>query len=214
MVEEIEAAGGEALAVQADVSRSADVERLVSQAVAKRGRLDVLVNNAGVYPVSPLLQMNESEWEQVLAANLTGTHLCTRRAAQAMIELARGTREGKTTGTIINISSIEATSTAFSHTHYGAAKAAVEQYTRNAALELAEHGIRINAVAPGLIERPGLAEDWPQGVQSWLTRVPLARLGAPEDIADACLFLASPLARWITGATLTVDGGVQVAPAF
>lgn len=214
VVERIQARGGRAQAMRADVTRASDAERLVSQTVELWGRLDVLVNNAGIYPVSPLLVMEDDEWEQVLAANLTGTHFCTRRAARAMIELSAQKGDNEGCGTIINISSIEATSTAFAHSHYSAAKAGVEQYTRNAALELAEHGIRVNAVAPGLIDRPGLAEVWPEGVRSWQERVPLARLGTPEDIADACIFLASPLARWITGVTLTVDGGVQVAPAF
>ena len=214
VVGQILAAGGQARAMQADITRAADVERLITETVAQCGRLDVLVNNAGIYPVSPLLDMADSEWEQVLAANLTGTHLCTKRAAQAMINWAEQHDDRESGLAIINISSIEATSTAFAHSHYSAAKAGVEQYTRNAALELAAHGIRVNAVAPGLIDRPGLAQDWPEGVKSWLERVPLARLGTVEDIADACLFLASPLARWITGATLTVDGGVQGAPAF
>ena len=190
------------------------MDRLISQTVALCGRLDVLVNNAGIYPVSSLLDMTDLEWEQVLAANLTGTHLCTQRAARAMLALSEQRDENESSCTIINISSIEATSTAFAHSHYSAAKAGVEQYTRSAALELAAHGIRVNAVAPGLIDRPGLAQAWPDGVRRWQERVPLSRLGTEEDIADACIFLASPLARWITGVTLTVDGGVQVAPAF
>lgn len=205
---QIEKDGGQARALQADVTSPADVARLFRQTVERWGRLDALVNNAGVYPVSPLLEMDAQEWQQVIAANLTATHLCTKEAAGLM---AAGDRRA---GTIINISSIEATATAFAHSHYSAAKAGVEQYTRNAALELAPHGIRVNAVAPGLIHRPGLAQDWPDGVARWQARAPLRRLGTPEDIADACLFLASPLARWITGAVLTVDGGVQVAPAF
>ncbi|MYH63685.1 MAG: SDR family oxidoreductase [Caldilineaceae bacterium SB0675_bin_29] len=214
VVEQIQATGGQAQIMQADVSRADDVERLISQTVERCGRLDVLVNNAGVYPLSPLLDMADDEWEQVLAANLTGTHNCTQRAARAMIELSTRRNDSESSGSIINISSIEAASTAFAHSHYTAAKAGVEQYTRNAALELGEKGIRVNAVAPGLIDRPGLAKAWPEGVKRWQSRVPLARLGTAEDIADACLFLASPLARWITGVTLAVDGGILVAPAF
>lgn len=214
VVEEIRAKGSSALAAQADLRRSGEVDRLIRHTVAHCGRLDVLVNTAGIYPVSPLLGLADSEWEDVLAANLTATHLCTQRAAQAMIDCSKQGEETESSRTIVNISSIEATSTAFAHSHYSAAKAGVEQYTRCAALELAEHGIRVNAVAPGLIGRPGLELDWPDGVARWLERVPLARLGAPEDVADACLFLASPLARWITGVTLTVDGGMQVAPSF
>lgn len=214
VVDQIQKLGGQALAIQADVSLADNVERLVSQTVDRCGRLDVLVNNAGIYPLSPLLEMADDEWEQVLAANLTGTHNCTQRAARAMIELSAQRESSESSGSIINISSIEAASTALAHSHYTAAKAGVEQYTRNAALELGEEGIRVNAVAPGLIDRPGLAQAWPDGVQRWQNRVPLARLGTPEDIADACLFLASPLARWITGITLAVDGGILAAPAF
>ena len=214
VAEQIQASGGQAQVIQADVSRADDVERLISQTVELCGGLDVVVNNAGVYPLSPLLEMADSEWEQVLAANLTGTHYCTQRAARAMIGLSAQSGNNGCSGSIINISSIEAASTAFAHSHYTAAKAGVEQYTRNAALELGGEGIRVNAVAPGLIDRPGLAEAWPEGVERWQSRVPLSRLGTAEDIADACLFLASPLARWITGVTLAVDGGVLVAPAF
>ena len=214
LVSRIQADGGKALALQADVSRTADVDQLVSQTVDVCGGLDVLVNNAGIYPLSPLLDMSKSEWSQVLAANLTGTHLCTQRAARSMIESAPHGEQDNPSRSIINISSIEAVSPAYAHSHYTAAKAGVDQYTRNAALELAEHGIRVNAVAPGLIGREGLEEEWPDGVRSWRARAPLGRLGAVEDIADACLFLASPLARWITGVTLAVDGGVLVAPAF
>jgi len=214
VVEKIQAKGGQGIALRADVTLAADVEQLISRTVERQGRLDVLVNNAGVYPLSPLLEMADEEWEQVLAANLTGTHFCTQRAARTMIELSAKWDDDECGSAIINISSIEATSPTFSHSHYTAAKAGVEQYTRNAALELAGKGIRVNAVAPGLIDRPGLAQVWPEGVRRWQERVPLARLGTPEDIADACIFLASPLARWVTGVTLTVDGGVQVAPAF
>lgn len=214
LVSRIQAGGGKALALQADVSRAAEADRLVSMTTEVCGGLDVLVNNAGIYPLSPLLDMSDSEWSQVLAANLTGTHLCTQRAARSMIEFSPDGERSNHSRAIINISSIEAVSPAWAHSHYTAAKAGVDQYTRNAALELAEYGIRVNAVAPGLIGREGLEKEWPEGVQRWRARTPLGRLGAAEDIADACLFLASPMARWITGVTLAVDGGILVAPAF
>src|SRR4029079_17894897 len=105
-------------------------------------------------------------------------------------------------GAIVNITSIEAESPAAGHSHYNAAKAGVLMYTRAAALELAAHGIRVNAVAPGLIWREGIEEAWPDGVARWKRAAPLGRLGRAEDVADACLFLASPAARWITGASL------------
>jgi NAD(P)-dependent dehydrogenase (short-subunit alcohol dehydrogenase family) len=111
-------------------------------------------------------------------------------------------------GAIVNIASIESENPAPQHSHYSAAKAAVVMYTRTAALELGGKGIRVNCVSPGLIWREGLDRDWPEGVNAYLQAVPLGRLGQPDDVADACLFLASSAARWITGANLIVDGGV------
>jgi NAD(P)-dependent dehydrogenase (short-subunit alcohol dehydrogenase family) len=112
------------------------------------------------------------------------------------------------TGAIVNIASIEAENPAPDHCHYTAAKAAVVMYTRSAALELGGQGIRVNCVSPGVIWREGLDRDWPEGANAYLAAVPLRRLGQPEDVADACLFLASAAARWITGSNLVVDGGV------
>jgi NAD(P)-dependent dehydrogenase (short-subunit alcohol dehydrogenase family) len=117
-------------------------------------------------------------------------------------------------GAIVNVTSIEAQSALPSHGHYAATKAAAAAHTRAAAQELGPHGIRVNAVAPGLIWREGIEQMWPEGVARWQQAAPLRRLGRSEDVADACLFLASPAARWITGASLTVDGGVSVRPPF
>ena len=117
-------------------------------------------------------------------------------------------------GAIINIASIEGIQPAVGHSHYAASKAAVLMHTRTAALELGGHGIRVNAVAPGLIEREGIADAWPEGVARWTAACPLGRLGRPEDVADAVLFLASDAARWITGATLIIDGGMLARPTW
>jgi NAD(P)-dependent dehydrogenase (short-subunit alcohol dehydrogenase family) len=111
-------------------------------------------------------------------------------------------------GSIVNISSIEGLQPAFNHSHYATSKAAVLMHTRASALELGKHGIRVNAIAPGLIDREGLEQAWADGVTRWRTACPLERLGTPEDVADAVLFLISKAARWITGATLAVDGGM------
>ena len=201
VVKGIESAGHRALAVQADVSQSAGVAALVEKTIHAFAALDVLINNAGTYPLSALLDITESEWDQVIADNLRSVHLCTKAAARAMI--ARGS-----TGAIVNLASIEAHHPAPQHSHYVAAKAAVVMYTRSAALELGGQGIRVNCVSPGLIWREALERDWPEGVNGYLNAAPLGRLGQPDDVADACLFLASPAARWITGADLVVDGGV------
>jgi NAD(P)-dependent dehydrogenase (short-subunit alcohol dehydrogenase family) len=201
VVKSIEGAGRRALAVQADVSQAADAAALMDKTIQAFAVLDVLINNAGSYPASALVEMSESEFDQVVADNLRSVHLCTQAAARAMMARGRG-------GAIVNIASIEAHNPAPQHSHYVAAKAAVVAYTRSAALELGGQGIRVNSVSPGLIGREGLERDWPEGVHAYLSAVPLGRLGQPDDVADACLFLASPAARWITGADLVVDGGV------
>jgi len=206
LVARIEKLKRKAVAIQADVSRAGDVAKLVERAVKALGGLDVLVNNAGSYPASPLVEMRETEWDSVIADNLRSVHLCTQAAARHMMK-NRG-------GAIINIASIEAENSAPGHSHYNAAKAGVVMYTRTAALELGRHGIRVNAVSPGLIWREGIEQAWPEGVEAYLRAVPLGRLGQPDDVADACLFLASPAARWITGANLLVDGGVMTHRIF
>ncbi|RIK28722.1 MAG: short-chain dehydrogenase [Chloroflexi bacterium] len=194
----IRARGGSALALQADVTNPDDVARLFSETTRAFGRVEVLVNNAGIYPSAPLLDLTPAQWDQVMDANLRSAFLCTQAFARQAVTQG---------GAIVNITSIEAENPAPQHAHYDAAKAGMAMLTRVAALELGAHKIRVNAVAPGLIWRPGIERDWRAGVQRWQRAAPLSRLGLPEDVADACLFLASPAARWITGASLTVDGG-------
>jgi NAD(P)-dependent dehydrogenase (short-subunit alcohol dehydrogenase family) len=201
VVEGIESAGGRARPLQADLTRGEEVERLFTAVVQELGRVDILINNAGIYPVASLVEMSEGEWESVIDTNLKSVHLCTQAAARRMEDGAA----------IVNVASVEALQPMPMHAHYDAAKAGVLMHTRAAALELGPRGIRVNAVSPGLITRDGLEEDWPEGVARWLEVVPLGRMGAPEDVADACLFLASNAARWITGANLVVDGGGVIA---
>lgn len=207
VVARIKTLGPPAVALQADVTRPDQVEGLVTATVKQLGGLDILVNNAGTYPVKPLLELSLEEWEAVQAANLRSVYLCTRAAAQKMIAQGRG-------GAIINITTIEAENPAPDHSHYAAAKAGVAMFTQSSAQELGRHNIRVNAVSPGLIWRPGLDQDWPEGVHSYLQAAPLGRLGQVEDIANACLFLASSGAGWITGASLRVDGGVMTSRIY
>lgn len=205
VVEEIRAKNGQAIVVQGDLTKHGDVNRLFQDTVSAFGRVDVLVNNAGIYPLGNILDMSVDDWDSVVDANLKSAFLCTQAFAQQVCK-----QEPADAGsTIINITSIEAENPAPMHAHYNAAKGGVLMLTRSTAFELAEFGIRVNAVAPGLIWSETLETNWPEGVERWKRNAPLKRLGMPEDVADACLFFASGAARWITGASLLVDGGVM-----
>jgi len=188
-----------AAAVAGDVER--DAAAICRLAVTAFGRLDIVVNNAGIQPVTPLMSIGPEDASEMLRVNVGGVIAMTREAAAVMAEHGGG-------GAIVNVSSIEGLQPAFDHSHYAASKAAVIMHTRAAALELGPHGVRVNCVSPGLIHVDGLAEAWPEGVARWHAAAPLGRLGQPADVADAVLFLASDAARWITGANLVVDGGV------
>jgi len=207
VVEEIRLLGRNAGAFQADLTRAEEAKTLVAWAVDVFAHIDIWVNNAGIYPVSPFLETDLTEWQRVMAANLEAAFICTQAVAQHMIKQGGG-------GVVINIASIEGLQPARGHSHYSSAKAGLIMLTRSAAYELGRYGIRVNAVSPGLIARPGLEEAWPEGVQSWLSTAALGRMGQPEEVADACLFLASPLAGWITGVNLIVDGGASCRPIF
>jgi NAD(P)-dependent dehydrogenase (short-subunit alcohol dehydrogenase family) len=207
VISAIELNDGRVLAFPADVPDGADIEDMFSRVIAELGGLHVLINNAGIYPAANLLDVSLGEWDETVDVNLRGVHLCTQTAARAMVRT-------KTRGAIVNIAPIEGIQPAALHSHYSAAKAGVIMHTRAAAQQLGEHGIRVNSVSPGLIARDDLENDWPDGVDRYRGRAPLGRLGNPDDVADACLFLASPAARWVTGANLVVDGGVMTAPSY
>jgi 3-oxoacyl-[acyl-carrier protein] reductase len=203
---QIDEDGGDAMTWRAELTAEAECAALVEGASAWHGRLDILVNNAAVQPVVPLDRITADQWRALFEADLTAVHVCTR--------LAAGPMAAARSGSIIQIGSIEGTQPAVGHAHYAAAKAALLMYTRAAALEYGPAGIRVNAVSPGLVRRPGIEEQWPDGVARWRRAAPLGRLGTPDDVADACLFLASPLAAWITGHNLVADGGVSAHPTW
>ena len=201
----IAAGGGQALAHGGDLSAQEAQPATGRCRHRAFGRVDLLVNNAGIYPLSSLLDMPPT----------SGTRCWppTSRRAPGDAGVRRGGRSARG-GAIVNIASIEAGNVAPMHSHYIAAKAGVVMYTKAAARELGPLGIRVNAVSPGLIWRDGLDEAWPDGVARYQRAAPLGRLGRAEDVADACLFLLSEAARWITGAELVVDGGVLTNTAF
>ena len=207
VVDKIVSEGSKAIAIQADVTKKEEIESMIAQTVDAFGQIDVLINNSGIYPRSFLVDMDETEWDAVINANLRSVFLCTQAVAKQMIAQGQG-------GAIVNISSIEGENPAPMHSHYNAAKGGVLMHTMAAAGELGKHNIRVNAVSPGLIWREGIEEAWPDGVERWQKAAPLTRLGMYDDVADACLFLTSPGARWITGANLRVDGGVMTNQIF
>ncbi|TRO58039.1 SDR family NAD(P)-dependent oxidoreductase [Streptomyces sp. IB201691-2A2] len=228
VVDLIEDSGGHAVALRADLTVEDECHRLVREAADRcGGRLTALVNNAGVQPVQELPGMTAGDWRAVVDANVSSVFACTQAAVEVMREgRGQGDRRdpsglsdrrdssGGPVGSITHIASIEATHPAPLHAHYSASKAAVVAHARSAALEYGPYGIRVNTVSPGLIDRAGLAEAWPDGVRRWQQAVPTGRLGRPEDVGDACVFLASPMASWITGHDLVVDGGVSARPTW
>ena len=198
----VRALGRRALAVRCDVSDATSVEALFDAVKQEFGKVDILVNNAGLTKDGLLLRMSEESWDAVLDANLKGTFLCTRAAAKLMIK--------QRSGRIINITSIMGQVGNPGQANYSASKAGVIGFTRTVARELGSRGVTVNAVAPGFIDTQ--MTDAIQGElrETTLKKVPLGRLGTPEDIGLAVAFLASEAAGYITGQTLTVDGGMTV----
>jgi len=200
VAQEIRGGGRRAALVQGDVAQAASAQAMVAQVVRELGGVDVLVNNAGVYPRVPLLEMRESDWDLVLDVNLKGGFFCAQAAARAMIA-------GRRRGSVINMAS-QAIRGAVRGVHYSASKGGVVAMTRAMALELAPHRIRVNAIAPGLTDtaqpRYGSTEE---ELAVMATAVPLGRMAQPEDIAGIAVFLASDEAGHVTGQTLHVNGG-------
>ncbi|WP_254897506.1 SDR family NAD(P)-dependent oxidoreductase [Amycolatopsis sp. Hca4] len=204
VVAAIERAGGRARAFAAELTDDQACHALLGAVAEWGGRLDALVNNAGIQPVAALDELGAGDWRAMLDATLTSAFSCTQAAVRLM-------GDG---GSVTHIASIEARQPAAGHVHYSSAKAALVMHARGAALEYGPRGIRVNTVSPGLIARPGLEREWPDGVERWRRAAPLGRLGTPGDVGNACVFLASPLASWITGHDLVVDGGVTARPTW
>jgi NAD(P)-dependent dehydrogenase (short-subunit alcohol dehydrogenase family) len=187
----------------ADVTRREEVNSLIADTVQIFGRLDIVVNNAGFYPLTLVLEMLEEEWDAVLDVNLKGTFLVSQAAARQMVRQGHG-------GQIINIASGSYKTGRLGCAHYCASKAGVVMFTQVLAMELAAHKIRVNAVAPGLIDIPeSLTPVTPEYAAATLAIIPWGRLGRPQDIARAVLMLCSDDADYITGAVLAVDGGLS-----
>ncbi len=193
-------AGGQAILVQGDVSDAGAVEAMVKQTMDTYGRIDILINNAGITRDNLLMRMKEEDWDMVMNTNLKGIFHCTKAASRIMMKQ----RSGK----IINMTSVVGVMGNAGQSNYAAAKAGVIGFTKSMAKELSSRGITVNAIAPGFISTDMTAVLSDQVKTELATKVPLGRLGAPEDVAAAVLFLASDTANYITGQTLHVDGGM------
>jgi NAD(P)-dependent dehydrogenase (short-subunit alcohol dehydrogenase family) len=199
--------GRKGLSVHAELTDPQSVETAIGTITDELGAIDILVNNAARQTHAGFEEMSLEEWRAMMATNLDGVFIVTHAVVAGMI--ARGSG-----GAIVNIASIEGLQPAPTHGHYAVSKAGLIMFTRAAALQYGKHGIRVNAVSPGVIRRDGIEQGWPEGVARWMKAAPLGRMGEDEDVADAVLFLASQASRWITGANLVVDGGVTSTPAF
>jgi NAD(P)-dependent dehydrogenase (short-subunit alcohol dehydrogenase family) len=201
----IEAAGGTAIYVQTDISDWNSVDALVAATVERFGRLDIVVNNAAIYTSTTLLQTSIEQWNRVIAVNLTGFFYCSKRAVMQMVEQEP---VNEVRGRIINISSQHGMVASPGDFPYGVSKGGIVQMTRQIAVDHADDRIVCNAIAPGKIitGKPGIAND-PSALDYSRSRTPWPRLGAPDDVAGAALFLASDKATFVTGVNLMVDGG-------
>lgn len=204
--------GDEPLALKVDLLEDGAEDEIVGETVRAFGSVDVLINCAGIFPTKPALEISAEEWDRVLGLNLRAPFLCSQAAARWMVGTGRP-------GNIVNIASTAGTVARPGIAHYGASKAALIMLTKVLAIEWAEHGIRVNAVAPGLVETPGVGgllstEAGRQEHRRKLAKIPMARTGEPREIADAVVFLASENSSFVTGHTLFVDGGYSAGHTF
>lgn len=196
----IEENGGEAILVQADISSSESVDAMVSAVMDAFGRIDILVNNAGITRDTLLMRMKEADWNAVIQTNLTGVFYVTKAVSKIMMK--------QRSGRIVNMSSVVGLMGNAGQANYAAAKAGVIGFTKSMAKELAARNITVNAIAPGFIATDMTAVLSDKVKEDLATKIPLGRLGAADDIANAVLFLVSDSASYITGQTLNVDGGM------
>ena len=196
----IEAAGGQAMLVQADVGNAVDVETMLKAVVERFGKIDILVNNAGITRDNLIMRMKEEDWDAVIHTNLKGIFNCTKVVTKLMMK--------QRYGRIVNMTSVVGVMGNAGQSNYAAAKAGVIGFTKSMAKELASRNITVNAVAPGYISTDMTADLPDQAKADLQSQIPLQRLGNPADVASAVLFLVSPGADYITGQTLHVDGGM------
>jgi glucose 1-dehydrogenase len=215
-VERLTQAGAQALAVQADVSKEADVQRLFDEATRAFGRVDVLVANSGVQKDASITDMSLADWNTVIGINLTGQFLCAREAVRRFRLQPQDKRPARSAGVIITMSSVHEVIPWAGHVNYASAKGGVRMLTRSLAQEVAAERIRVNAIAPGAIRTPINQEAWQtdDALTQLLKLIPYGRIGEPDDVARAAVWLASDDADYVTGTTIFVDGGMTLYPEF
>jgi 3-oxoacyl-[acyl-carrier protein] reductase len=200
---ELTATGGTARGFRSDAAQVAEAESLVEQVLAAFGRVDIVVNNAGITDDTLLMRMSEDQWDRVLEVNLKSVFALTKAVLKPMLK-ARA-------GSIINVSSVVGVQGNAGQTNYAASKAGILGFTKSVALELGSRNIRCNAIAPGFIETEMTAALDPATVQGWRDAIPLKRGGTPDDVAQLCVFLGSEMSSYITGQTIRIDGGMITA---
>ena len=216
VAERIRAKNGEAMIFQADVSQENQVISLFDVLNGYWGSIDILVNNAGLQQDAALVDMSLAQWNKVISVNLTGQFLCARQAAREFLRRGPQPELSCSVGKIICMSSVHDVIPWAGHANYAASKGGVSMLMKTLAQELARHKIRVNGIAPGAIKTPinYEARDTPEEVEALLKLIPYRRVGEPEDIAKAAVWLASDESDYVTGATLYVDGGMTLYPGF
>ena len=216
IVEQIEAANGEAFAVKANVSKEEDVTAMFAQMLDRFGTIDILVNNSGIQKDAALIDMSLDDWNMVIETNLTGQFLCAREAAKEFLRRGVKSDISSAAGKIICMSSVHQVIPWAGHVNYAASKGGINMMMQSIAQELAPHKIRVNSIAPGAIETPINRAAWatPEAEAKLLKLIPSKRIGNVDDIGKAAVWLASDDSDYVTGTTLFVDGGMTLYPGF
>lgn len=204
VAEEVKSSGGEALTVKCDISKKEEVDQMVAKTIETFGKVDILVNNAGIFEVKEFLSMTEEDWDKTIDINLKGYFLCSLACAKEMVK--------QKSGSIVNIGSVAMGQVGVglpSAVHYISSKGGIAGMTEALAIDLAPYNIRVNAIAPGIIETPmvDFIKANPGGLKEFLIRIPMKKMGQPEEISSAVVFLASDASSYMTGSIINVDGG-------